>query len=669
MNIMAQNKQTQTGPEFQELAAWRRKTLDILYYVAVICALVELVFLISYFNRNPEYEQNLIPYLVCFFIVLILAFVKVIPYPIRANSLSLITLLFGVMEMLSTGLTGDGRIFLLAAPVIALLLSSTKFCGFITATSIMVFLAASLSPVFDFIPIELIPQEQTIDEYTWISSGIIFGTVMIGLVTAVWNFAQVSAKTSQQNSRLAYEGKILRGITEYLQVREAEMQALLDAIGDKVLVIDQQGRIIHTADGKDHSQQTVAENHRKNILRLYPQPQSSEILATIQAVLESRQTDVVDFSLMHEGSERWYTGTISPFKDDKVVMVTRDITESLFSSTREQEQRALANALKSTVSLVNSPMEIDEVLKRILSAVGEVVPMDAATIILLGDHGKLNCVGRSNLVDFSRKYEKMNRMTINDVQTLRTIKRTGQPLFIPDVTMYPAWVTMENENRTRSFLGCPIKIKGKVVGFLTLDSMQPGFYNQEHVDRLQSFMDLAGTAIENANLQNETRKMAISDELTGLFNRRGLMDLGRREIDRAKRFHHPLSVAIFDIDNFKSINDTYGHIAGDQLLNQIADCCRASFREIDIIGRYGGDEIVVILIESTADQSYQIIERFRESIANHTFRTEAGDLTTTISIGIAELNDDIENLTQLIDHADRALYMAKEDGRNRIATI
>lgn len=666
---MGHSRLTKTGIQNSDLSEWRRKTLDILFYVALICALVEMGFLIAYFDQNPDYFENLVPYLIGFSVVTILAFVKIIPYQIRANGLALITFIFGILDLFSTGLTGDGRIFLIAAPVIALLLSGFKFCGAITALSLLVFAIATFFPFLEFIPIQFIPQEEVINEYTWISSGIIFGTVMIGLVTAVWNFSKVISKTSQKNNRLESEGEILRGITEYLQVREAEMQALLNAIGDKVLVIDQQGRIIHSADEKDRSLQTVAEGHRKNILRLLPHPQSSEVLAKIQEVLETHQSCVIDYSISNNGSERWYSGTISPYEDDKVVVVTRDITETINSSFREQEQRALTNALKSTVSLVNSPMEINEVLTRLLSAVGEVVPMDAATIILLDERGRLNCVGRSNLVNFSNKYEKMNQMTINDVQTLRTIKRTGQPLFIPDVTLYPAWVSMEGENRTRSFLGCPIKIKGKVAGFLTLDSTQPGFYNQEHVDKLQSFMDLAGTAIENANLQNETRKMAISDELTGLFNRRGLMDLGRREIDRAKRFQHPLSVAIMDIDNFKSINDTYGHIAGDQLLNQLADCCRSNFREIDIIGRYGGDEIVVILIENSAEQAFQIIERFRLSISNHVFRTDAGNLTTTISIGIAELTDEIENLTQLIDQADQALYLSKEDGRNRITIV
>ncbi len=666
---MDHSRQTQTGSDKNELASWRRKTLDLLYFVAVICGMIEMGFFISYFYSNPDYSLNLFAYSCAFALVFLLAFIRKIPYSIRAHGLAIITLGFGVLDLFSTGLSGDGRIFLLAAPVIALLVSGTRACEIITILSLISFITASFFPYLDFLPLRFIPQEEVIDNFTWISSGIIFSTVLIGLVTTIWKFTKISANTSQQNSRLVSEGKILRGITEYLQVREAEMQALLNAIGDKVLVIDQQGRIIHTADGADTTTHTVAENHRKNILRLLPRPQAAEVLAQIHDVLETHQTRVIDYSIPNNGSERWYSGTISPFEDDKVVMVTRDITESLHSNYREREQSALTNALKSTVSLVNSPMEINEVLTRILAAVGEVVPMDAATIILLGERGKLNCVGRSHLPGFAKKYEMMNRMTINEIQTLRTIKRTGQPLFIPDVTLYPAWRQLEEDNRTRSFLGCPINIKGRVAGFLTLDSIQSGFYNQSHIDKLQSFMDLAGTAIENANLQRETQKMAISDELTGLFNRRGLMDLGRREIDRAKRFHHPLSVVIMDLDNFKSINDTYGHIAGDQLLNQVADFCRASFRDIDIICRYGGDEIVVLLIENNAQQAFQIADRFRQSISSNVFRTDAGNLTTTVSIGIAELNDQIEDLTQLIDQADRALYLAKEGGRNRITTV
>ncbi len=659
----------QTDTINTELNLWRRKTLDLLYYIAALCATIEMGFLLSFFQSNREYSSKLIPFACVFFATLILTFIKRIGYSIRSIGLIILIYSFGVLDLFSTGLSGDGRVFLLAAPVIALLLSGTGLCEIITILSLVTFFIGGFAPYVDIIPLQFIPQEASIGEYTWLSSGIIFGTILIGLVTMVWQFARMNSRTSQQNNRLASEGKMLRQITGNLQAREAELQALLNAVGDQVLVIDYQGRITKTADGHSQSADTIAEAHRKNILRILPQPQAAELLGQIQEALDLHQTRVIDYCVNEDGRERWFSGTISPFENDKVVMVSRDITESIKSTSRERDQRTLANALKSAASLVNSPLEIDEVLTRVLAAVGEVVSQDAASIILLGERGRISSLGRSGLTGFQKKIDTLNKMSINDLQTLRTMKRTGHPLVIPDVTLYPAWVDLSGDHQIRSYLGSPIKIKGKVAGFLTLESVQPGFYNQDHVDKLQSFVDLAGTAIENANLQRETQKMAISDELTGLFNRRGLMDLGRREVDRARRFHHPLSAAIMDLDNFKSINDTYGHVAGDQMLNQIADCCRASFREIDIIGRYGGDEIVVLLIENDIDQAYQIADRFRQSIASRVFRTEAGNLTTTVSIGIAAMSDQTENLTQLIDQADRALYLAKEAGRNRIMAV
>jgi diguanylate cyclase (GGDEF)-like protein len=628
-----------------------------------------MAFLYIYFQEHQTYSANFPFYVSVFITTLGFTVFKKIPYFIRAVGLTGIIFVFGVMDIFTAGLTGDGRIFLLAAPVVALLLLGSPVCEIFTILSLLTFFIAGFTPYLDFVPMQFIPVEESISTYTWLTSGIIFSAVLIGLVVLVWKFANLSHHTSQQNNRLTTESKSLRDLTEDLQARELELQALLNAIGDKVLVIDDQGRILKSTDGHYRTAGTVADSHRKNVLRILPQPQASEVLEQIQDALQYRQTRVIDYCVGENGQDRWYSGTISPIESDKVVMVSRDITDSITSSSRERDQRTLANALKNAASLVNSPLDIDEVLTRVLAAVGEVVSVDVSSIILIGNNGNLSGVGRSGLPGFQNKMEKLNNLTINDFQTLRTMKRTGNPLLIPDIALYPAWSSLAGETKTHSYLGCPIKIKGKVAGFLSLESIKPGVYSREHVEKLQSFVDLAATAIENAHLQQESQKMAISDELTSLFNRRGLMDLGRREIDRARRFNHPLSVAIMDLDNFKSINDTYGHIAGDQLLNQVADCCRAGFRDIDIIARYGGDELVVLLIENNLDQAYQIANRFRETIASRIFRTDAGNLSTTISIGVAELTKNMENLTELIDTADRALYMAKEAGRNRIMTV
>jgi len=652
-----------------DLSKWQGKTLDLLYYIASICSAIELYLIFNYFQINQSFSGNFFLFICIFVVTLFLTFVKPLGYKIRANGLPAIILAFGIVEMFTTGLSGDGRIFLLAAPVTALLLVGSPGSAIFSILSLLTYIIAGFTPYLNFAPFQFIPIENVTDQYTWITSGLVFSSVMIGLLLLGWKFSSVNQQTSQQNSQLTSESKSLRELTDNLQNRELELQALLNAIGDKVLVIDNQGRILKSTDGHYHSAQTVAESHRKNILRILPQPQASEVLEQIQDALQFHQTRVIDYCVNENGQDRWYSGTISPFEIDKVVMVCRDITESITSSYRERDQRTLANALKNAASLVNSPLDLDEVLSRVLAAVGDVVSVDVSSIILIGDRGVLSGIGRSGLSGFQKKMETLKNLSINDFQTLRTMKRTGNPLLIPDIALYPAWSSLAGETKTHSYLGCPIKIKGRVAGFLSLENVKPGFFNREHVEKLQSFVDLAATAIENARLQQETQKMAISDELTALFNRRGLMDLGRREIDRARRFNHPLSVAILDLDNFKTINDTYGHIAGDQMLNQVADCCRSGFRDIDIIARYGGDEIVVLLIENNLEQAYQIANRFRESIANRVFKTDAGNLSTTVSIGVAELTKEMDNLTELIDTADRALYIAKEAGRNQIMTV
>lgn len=648
---------------------WRGRTLDLLFYIASICAAIEMYFLYIYYQENQEYFINFIFFAIIFIVTLLFTFIKPLGYNIRSNGLSAIILAFGMVELFTTGLPGDGRIFLLAAPIASLLLVGSPNSAIFTLISLLIYLIAGFTPYLDFVPLHYIPMGNAIDQDVWITSGIVFSGVMIGLLLLGWRFSSMNQRTSQQNTLLSTESKSLRDLTNDLQARELELQALLNAIGDKVLVIDIQGRILKSTDGHYRTSGTVAESHRKNVFRILPQPQASEVLEQIQDALQFHQTRVIDYCVEENGQERWYSGTISPFEADKVVMVSRDITDSITSSYRERDQRTLANALKNAASLVNSPLDLNEVLSRVLAAVGDVVSVDVSSIILIGDRGMLSGIGRSGFTGFQKKMETLKNLSINDFQTLRTMKRTGSPLLIPDIALYPAWSSLAGDTQTHSYLGCPIKIKGKVAGFLSLENIKPGFFNREHVDKLQSFVDLAATAIENAHLQQETQKLAISDELTALFNRRGLMDLGRREIDRARRFNHPLSAAIMDLDNFKSINDTYGHIAGDQMLNQVADCCRSGFREIDIIARYGGDEIVVLLIENNLDQAYQIANRFRESIASRVFKTDAGNLSTTISIGVAELSKDMDNLTDLIDTADRALYMAKEAGRNRIMTV
>jgi diguanylate cyclase (GGDEF)-like protein/PAS domain S-box-containing protein len=181
------------------------------------------------------------------------------------------------------------------------------------------------------------------------------------------------------------------------------------------------------------------------------------------------------------------------------------------------------------------------------------------------------------------------------------------------------------------------------------------------------FAGQVAVALENARLYRRIQDLAIRDELTGLYNRRGMFEVGRREAERAARFDHPLSALLIDIDHFKRVNDTYGHTIGDQVLRAFADCCRRNVREVDVVGRMGGEEFIILLPEADLANTRKAAERLLSRILETGFETEVGEVHLTASIGVAEYNASSQDLDELYRQADEALYKAKNSGRNQVA--
>jgi len=163
------------------------------------------------------------------------------------------------------------------------------------------------------------------------------------------------------------------------------------------------------------------------------------------------------------------------------------------------------------------------------------------------------------------------------------------------------------------------------------------------------------------------RRDAAIDPLTGVSNRRNFIARGKDEIGRAARYGRPCSVLMLDIDHFKVVNDTYGHAAGDEALRQFANACQEMLRDSDVIARLGGEEFAVILPETDAAGAKILAERLREGISR--LRVANGDdrFGFTVSIGVANRGGDEDGIDELLARADRALYQAKEAGRDRVA--
>lgn len=178
------------------------------------------------------------------------------------------------------------------------------------------------------------------------------------------------------------------------------------------------------------------------------------------------------------------------------------------------------------------------------------------------------------------------------------------------------------------------------------------------------------TALETENklreaLTEELHLIATTDVLTGLHTRRHILELGKHEEKRWQRHQGHLSLVLIDIDHFKKVNDTHGHAAGDEVLKKFATVCRRMFRQTDCIGRFGGEEFLVILPETGLDEACAIAERLRCQTKEETMALPNAETRITVSIGATELLNSDSSLEQAISRADMALYRAKNTGRNR----
>ncbi|MFP4572805.1 MAG: diguanylate cyclase [Desulfobacterales bacterium] len=180
---------------------------------------------------------------------------------------------------------------------------------------------------------------------------------------------------------------------------------------------------------------------------------------------------------------------------------------------------------------------------------------------------------------------------------------------------------------------------------------------------LECFTDIS----HMKEMERRLQQMARTDDLTGLFNRRYFMESVKKELVRSERYKIPVSMIMFDIDHFKSINDRYGHTAGDEILRQISRICRENFRQTDIPARLGGEEFGILMPECGIRESGASAKRLREKIADSAFVFEGNRIRCTISIGIAEYVGGTEDMEALIRRADEAMYESKNRGKNQVS--
>jgi diguanylate cyclase (GGDEF)-like protein len=524
------------------------------------------------------------------------------------------------------------------------------------------------------------------------------------------------------------------------------------------------------------------------------------------------------------------------------LIVLQDISERMRLEIYENEQRKYAEALARIAATLNSSLNLEVVLEKMLDIIHEVVPHDAANIALLEGDTQMQFVKLKGYEKFKSKevIESLD-YRIDDIPDFRKMAEEKEAVVVADTHNNPEWVDNPEVKWIRSYVGSPIVVSGKTIGFINVDSSTPNFYTQEHAQRLKVFADEAAIAIQNARfveelkernqdltmlyevglamtkglddqeivgglikqienfeeinifflamfddesdkttfflfdsktkslqhvelfgqlnidfikqirdqkstiylpdhtgsdimveiperenypfgtmhsylgiplmqgkevigtlsaisknvnafnqkqirlletiasqisitLQNvkmyeRMKELAIIDELTGIYNRRFFYLAANKEIERAVRYSKDLSLIIIDIDHYKDVNDHFGHMAGDKVLQKLTQVIQKELRSSDVFSRYGGEEFLILLSDTEGEAAANVAERIRATVENLHVKYNEEEISVTVSLGVTQITDERNTLQELIAIVDQALYGAKQKGRNRVEFI
>lgn len=245
------------------------------------------------------------------------------------------------------------------------------------------------------------------------------------------------------------------------------------------------------------------------------------------------------------------------------------------------------------------------------------------------------------------------------------VARTGTPLMVDDVLQDSRYYRFDD--RTRSELAVPLIAEGKVLGVFNIESARLAAFRPRDLHMLTTLASYAVIAIQNANLFEQARRLAVTDGLTELHNHRYLYEALERMLERARRDAQPLSLIMLELDNFKRFNDAHGHQSGDEVLRTIAMLLRRGSRPSDVVARYGGDEFMVVLPNANRTAALETAERLRRAV--EAYPLVLGDdviATVTLSVGVATYPADGLTVDAMVEAVDRAQYIAKRSGGNKV---
>jgi diguanylate cyclase (GGDEF)-like protein len=309
--------------------------------------------------------------------------------------------------------------------------------------------------------------------------------------------------------------------------------------------------------------------------------------------------------------------------------------------------------------------DLDGLLETIAGALGRLFPVDGASLGLLED-------GTIVVQEILRRGEAIRRegqrLPADRSHLMGWVIESRAPLWRNDVASELRFRESSPGAGLRSDMTIPLVTRGQVVGAFRVGCRRRHAFDPEDFEALQRCADLTAVAVETQRLLLATRRLAEMDGLTGIYNHRYFLGLLTQEVERARRADRPVALLMIDIDDFKIINDTHGHPAGDRALRHVAMLVAKALRRSDVVARYGGEEFVAILPEAAVAEAMEVAEKIRAGVesAPVALSSVPRPLRVRISVGVASLPEDATSEAGLVEAADRALYRAKRSGKNRV---
>ena len=440
---------------------------------------------------------------------------------------------------------------------------------------------------------------------------------------------------------------------EALRRSETELLALFGSMKDVVLVIDRAGVYCRIAPTNPELLVKPPEELLGKTLRdVFPPEQAENFLGVLQHVLETKQTARIEYDLIIGDQPMWFVTSISFLTEDTTLWVAHDITQ------RKRYELVQDAIFRITQAAITSE-SMDVLYHSIHAILGELIPAENFYIALYDPD--LDLLSFPYYVD---QFDDQPPTPITLQGLTGYVIRSGRPFMATRQELERLVQLGEVEvvgTLGVDWLGVPLKVEGHTIGVIAVQSYKSEtHFNRDDMNFLEFVSTQVAQAIERKRSEEALRNLSLTDELTGLYNRRGFTILADQQMKLAHRMNRRMLLLFGDVDKLKTINDTLGHLVGDQALKEVASIMKETFREVDIVARLGGDEFVILAPDASGESVDILVERIQVTLQARN-RQAARAYQLTVSVGIAYYDPEVPcTLDELVTRADAEMYQQKQ---------